>query len=75
MKLLVRLLISFSAIFFKKNVSEETFQHTFTAMKIVKTVFTIVVAGFLIYFFIIFKDYENRKPSIDRASVGVPISL
>jgi hypothetical protein len=74
LKLLSRLLITFSAIFFKKNVSEEIFQNTLTAMKIVKIILTIVVAGFLIYFYIIFKEYEN-KPYVETSSVRGPISL
>jgi len=65
----------FNTIFFKKNVSEETFQNTFTVMKIVKIIFTIVVTGFFIYFYIIFKGYENNVSSIEASSVRGPISL
>ena len=65
----------FSAILFKKNVSGETFQNTFTAMKIVKIMFTIVLTGFFIYFYIRFKEYEDREPSLELSSVGGPISL
>jgi heme/copper-type cytochrome/quinol oxidase subunit 2 len=75
LKPLLRLFITFSAIFFKENVSEETFQNTFTAIKIVKIIFTIVVAGFFIYFYIMFKEYENRDPSVETSSIGGPISL
>ena len=67
--------MSVSTIFFKKNVTDKTFQNTFTAMKIVKIILTIIAVGFFMYFYILFKGYENREPSINTSSVEGPISL